>query len=288
MKIEKVVIPVAGWGTRSLPATKNIPKEMLPVYRKPAVQYVVEEAMMAGLTDVVFVTNKNKRALEDHFDRNLSLEMVLKRAGKQDLLDQVIKVAEMVNIISVRQKEQLGLGHAVLCAREVVKKEPFAVLVGDDLIFSPSPAIEQLIEVAKTEQMPVVGVMEVPLERVSNYGIIGGEEISPGLFRVKKLHEKPLPENAPSRLAVVGRYVLTPDIFEYLEQVKPDSQGEYQLTDALHFLAKENRLLAVKVSGKRFDIGDWVDYLTANIYFGLKDEELKSELLNSLKELLSC
>ncbi|WP_456324697.1 UTP--glucose-1-phosphate uridylyltransferase GalU [Desulfonauticus submarinus] len=288
MKIEKVVIPVAGWGTRSLPATKNIPKEMLPVYRKPAVQYVVEEAMMAGLTDVVFVTNKNKRALEDHFDRNLSLEMVLKRAGKQDLLDQVIKVAEMVNIISVRQKEQLGLGHAVLCAREVVKKEPFAVLVGDDLIFSHSPAIEQLIEVAKTEQMPVVGVMEVPLERVSNYGIIGGEEISPGLFRVKKLHEKPLPENAPSRLAVVGRYVLTPDIFEYLEQVKPDSQGEYQLTDALHFLAKENRLLAVKVSGKRFDIGDWVDYLTANIYFGLKDEELKSELSNSLKELLGC
>ncbi len=288
MNITKVVIPVAGWGTRSLPATKNIPKEMLPVYKKPAVQYVVEEAMQAGLTDVVFVNNQNKRALEDHFDRNLSLELVLKRAGKKDLLEEVLRVSNMVNIISVRQKEQLGLGHAVACAQEVVKKEHFAVLVGDDLIFSVEPAIAQLVEVAKTEQMPVVGVMEVPKEKVSNYGIIGGEEISPGLFRVKKLHEKPRPEEAPSRLAVVGRYVLPPDIFSYLEKVQPDSQGEYQLTDALHFLARENRLLAVKVSGRRFDIGDWVDYLTANIYFGLKDEELKQELTKSLKELLAC
>lgn len=288
MNISKVVIPVAGWGTRSLPATKNIPKEMLPVYKKPAVQYVVEEAMQAGLTDVVFVNNQNKRVLEDHFDRNLSLENVLRRAGKKELLEEVLKVSEMVNIISVRQKEQLGLGHAVLCAKEVVKNEHFAVLVGDDLIFSPEPAISQLVEVAKTEQMPVIGVMEVPTERVSKYGIIGGEEISPGLFRVKKLYEKPKPEEAPSRLAVVGRYVLPPDIFNYLQQVEPDSQGEYQLTDALHFLAKENRLLAVKVSGRRFDIGDWVDYLTANIYFGLKDEELKTELSKSLKELLNC
>jgi len=288
MNITKVVIPVAGWGTRSLPATKNIPKEMLPVYKKPAVQYVVEEAMQAGLTDVVFVNNQNKRSLEDHFDRNLSLELVLKRAGKKDLLEEVLRVSNMVNIISVRQKEQLGLGHAVACAQEVVKKEHFAVLVGDDLIFSAEPAIAQLVEVAKTEQMPVVGVMEVPKEKVSNYGIIGGEEISPGLFRVKKLHEKPRPEEAPSRLAVVGRYVLPPDIFSYLEKVQPDSQGEYQLTDALHFLARENRLLAVKVSGRRFDIGDWVDYLTANIYFGLKDEELKQELTKSLKELLAC
>ncbi|HCO11744.1 MAG TPA: UTP--glucose-1-phosphate uridylyltransferase [Desulfonauticus sp.] len=288
MNITKVVIPVAGWGTRSLPATKNIPKEMLPVYKKPAVQYVVEEAMQAGLTDVVFVNNQNKRSLEDHFDRNLSLELVLKRAGKKDLLEEVLRVSNMVNIISVRQKEQLGLGHAVACAQEVVKNEHFAVLVGDDLIFSAEPAIAQLVEVAKTEQMPVVGVMEVPKEKVSNYGIIGGEEISPGLFRVKKLHEKPRPEEAPSRLAVVGRYVLPPDIFSYLEKVQPDSQGEYQLTDALHFLARENRLLAVKVSGRRFDIGDWVDYLTANIYFGLKDEELKQELTKSLKELLAC
>ncbi|MDQ7032405.1 MAG: UTP--glucose-1-phosphate uridylyltransferase GalU [Desulfonauticus sp.] len=286
MNVEKVVIPVAGWGTRSLPATKNLPKEMLPVYRKPAVQYVVEEAMLAGLTDVVFVTSRSKKVLLDHFDRNLSLELVLKRAGKEELLEQVKAVAEMVNIISVRQKEQLGLGHAVLCAREVVKKEPFAVLVGDDLVFSQEPAIKQLIEVAKTEQMPVIGVMEVPLEKVSNYGIIGGEEIAPGLFRVKKLHEKPAPEHAPSRLAVVGRYVLTPDIFDYLEQIEPDLRGEYQLTDALKFLARENRLLALKISGIRFDIGDWVDYLTANIYFGLQDQKLSRELKQSLKNLL--
>jgi len=286
MKVNKVVIPVAGWGTRSLPATKNIPKEMLPVYKKPAVQYVVEEAMHSGLTDVVFVNNQIKRVLEDHFDRNLSLEAVLARSGKDELLRQVREVAEMVNIITVRQKEQLGLGHAVLCAREVVKNEPFAVMVGDDLLFSPESAVRQLVDVARNENMPVVGVVEVPRERVSQYGIIQGEEFAPGMYRVRQVFEKPDPANAPSRLAIVGRYVLTPEIFDYLEKLEPGHGGEIQLTDALQALAGNHRLLAVKMTGQRFDIGNWVDYLTANIYFALRDEELHDDLVPRLRELL--
>jgi UTP--glucose-1-phosphate uridylyltransferase len=286
MKVNKVVIPVAGWGTRSLPATKNIPKEMLPVYKKPAVQYVVEEAMHSGLTDVVFVNNQIKRVLEDHFDRNLSLEAVLARSGKDELLRQVREVAEMVNIITVRQKEQLGLGHAVLCAREVVKNEPFAVMVGDDLLFSPESAVRQLVDVARNENMPVVGVVEVPRERVSQYGIIQGEEFAPGMYRVRQVFEKPDPAEAPSRLAIVGRYVLTPEIFDYLEKLEPGHGGEIQLTDALQALARNHRLLAVKMTGQRFDIGNWVDYLTANIYFALRDEELHDDLVPRLRELL--
>lgn len=288
MEPRKVIIPVAGWGTRSLPATKNVPKEMLPVYRKPAVQYVVEEAIEADLKDVVFVTNQQKRIIEDHFDYNLSLEALLRRTGKEHLLKEVRQVAEMANIISVRQKEQLGLGHAVLCAREVVKKEPFTVMVGDDLMFSRSPAIKQLLEVAKTEHMPVVGVVEVPAKRVSKYGIIQGEEFAPGLYRVRHVFEKPSPENTPSRLAIVGRYVLTPEIFDYLENLEPGYDLEYQLTDALQALAHDKRLLAVKLDGRRFDIGDWADYLSANIYFALKDGELKDELIERLEEVLPC
>ncbi len=288
MEASKVIIPVAGWGTRSLPATKNVPKEMLPVYRKPAVQYVVEEAIESDLNDVVFVTNQQKRIIEDHFDYNLSLEALLRRTGKEHLLKDVRQVAEMANIISVRQKEQLGLGHAVLCAREVVKQESFAVMVGDDLMFSKSPAIRQLMEVAKTEHMPVVGVVEVPRERVSKYGIIQAEEFVPGLYRVRHVFEKPDPRDAPSRLAIVGRYVLTPEIFEYLEDLEPGHDLEYQLTDALQALAQNKRLLAVKLEGRRFDIGDWADYLCANIYFALKDKHLKDELTERLKEFLPC
>lgn len=288
MRITQVVVPVAGWGTRSLPATKNIPKEMLPVFNKPVVQYVVEEAMRAGLTDVVFINNQNKRIIEDHFDYNLALEGVLERAGKHDLLKAVRDVAEMVNITSVRQKVQLGLGHAVLCARDVVKKDPFAVMVGDDLIFGAEPGIKQVMEAARSENMPVVGVMEVPPEKVSRYGIIRAEEYAPGRYRVRGVVEKPDPSEAPSRLAIVGRYALTPEIFEHLERTQPGHGGEIQLTDALQAMARNNRLLAVKIRGQRFDSGDWVDYLTANIYFALQDEELRYDLVKRLQELLSC
>lgn len=284
--VRKVVIPVAGWGTRSLPATKNIPKEMLPIYNKPVIQYVVEEAIRAHIKDVIFVTNRDKSVIEDHFDYNLQLEGVLERAGKLDKLKQVREVAEMVNIMTVRQKKQLGLGHAILCARELIRDDPFAIMVGDDLMFGGVPGIGQLIEVAMAENMPVVGVMEVPWEKVSKYGIIDGEEVSPGVYRVKDMVEKPSRQDAPSRLAIVGRYVLTPDIFDYLEKVKPGKGGEIQLTDALQMRAKDKGMMAVRMSGMRFDAGDWAEFLTANIYFALQDEELRYELLGLLKNFV--
>lgn len=284
--IRKVVIPVAGWGTRSLPATKNIPKEMLPIYNKPVIQYVVEEAQRAHIKDVIFVTNRDKNVIEDHFDHNLQLEVLLERSGKLDKLEEVRRVAEMVNILSVRQKRQLGLGHAVLCARELVGDEPFAVMVGDDLMLSGVPGIGQLIEVAMAEKMPVIGVMEVPWEKVSRYGIIDGEEVAPGVYRVRDMVEKPKREDAPSRMAIVGRYVLTPDIFDYLEKVKPGHGGEIQLTDALQAMAKDRGMMAVRMAGMRFDAGDWAEFLSANIYFALQDESLRYELLGLLKNFV--
>ena len=285
--IRKVVIPVAGWGTRSLPASKNIPKEMLPIYNKPVIQYVVEEAQTSGIEDVIFVTNRDKSVIEDHFDYNLQLEAVLERAGKLDKLEEVRHVAEMVNIMSVRQKKQLGLGHAVLCARGLVGNEPFAVMVGDDLMFSGKPGIGQLMDVAMSENMPVIGVMEVPWEKVNRYGIIAGDEVSPGVFRVSDMVEKPAQHEAPSRLAVVGRYVLTPDIFDHLQKVKPGVGGEIQLTDALRSLAHERGMMAVRMEGTRFDAGDWAEFLTANIYFAMQDEKLHTELTTLLKRIVT-
>jgi UTP-glucose-1-phosphate uridylyltransferase len=286
MDVRKVVIPVAGWGTRSLPATKNIPKEMLPIFKKPVVQYVVEEAQSSGIDTVVLVTSQNKTIIEDHFDHNLTLENLLERKGKTAQLQEIRDVANMVNIIAVRQKIQLGLGHAVLCAREVVKDEPFAVMVGDDLMFGQKPGIQQLLDVAKSENMAVVGVIEVPAGKVDRYGIIDGEEFRPGVFRVRNLVEKPAVGKAPSRMAIVGRYVLTPEIFDYLEKLEPGVGGELQLTDALQGLADKNRLLAVKLRGQRFDAGDWVEYLTANIYFALHDEDLHDDLVRRIHELV--
>jgi UTP--glucose-1-phosphate uridylyltransferase len=285
-RIRKVIIPVAGWGTRSLPASKNIPKEMLPIYNKPVIQYVVEEAIQSGIEDVVFVTNRDKSVIEDHFDYNLQLEGVLERAGKLDKLEQIRQVAEMVNIISIRQKKQLGLGHAVLCAKEVVSTEPFAVMVGDDLMFSGVPGVRQLIDVAMAENMPVIGVMEVPQDKVNKYGIIDGEEVAPGVYRINDMVEKPAKEKAPSRLAIVGRYVLTPDIFDYLGKVKAGHGGEIQLTDAMQQLAKDKGMMAVKIAGQRFDAGDWAEYLTANIYFAIQDEDLRYDLIGLLKNIL--
>ena len=282
MNIRKVVIPVAGWGTRSLPASKNIPKEMLPIYNKPVVQYVVEEAIRAGVEDVIFVTNRDKSVIEDHFDYNLQLE----RAGKLKMLKEVRDVAEMVNIMSVRQKKQLGLGHAVLCAKEMVRDEPFAVMVGDDFMIGDDAGLTQLVQVASEHDMPVIGVMEVPADKVNRYGIVMGEEITPGVYNITDMVEKPAIGTVDSRLAIVGRYVLTPDIFEHLARVKPGHGGEIQLTDALASLARERGMLAVKMGGIRFDAGDWVDYLTANIYFGLRDEKLRDGLKARLRELL--
>ncbi|GAB7023046.1 UTP--glucose-1-phosphate uridylyltransferase GalU [Salidesulfovibrio brasiliensis] len=288
MQVRKAVIPVAGWGTRSLPATKNIPKEMLPIFRKPIVQYIVEEAIGAGLSDVVFVTNQNKKIIEDHFDRNFLLEQVLERGSKTELLKEVREVAEMVDIISVRQKRQLGLGHAVLCAKEVCKNEPFAVMLGDDLMFGKNSGISELLEAAETEGKAAVGVIEVPEDRVHRYGIISGEEFAPGVYHVDKLVEKPKKEDAPSNLAITGRYVLLPQIFDILETQEAGVGGEIQLTDALQGLADQGKLIAVKMQGQRFDAGDWVEYLTANIYFALHDEELHDDLVKRIQEILPC
>ncbi|MBG0789149.1 MAG: UTP--glucose-1-phosphate uridylyltransferase GalU [Desulfovibrionaceae bacterium] len=288
MQIKKAVIPVAGWGTRSLPATKNVPKEMLPIFRKPIVQYIVEEGIGAGLTDVVFVTNQNKTIIEDHFDRNFLLEQLLERAGKNEMLEEVRRVAGLVNVIGVRQKEQLGLGHAVLTAREICKNEPFAVMLGDDLLFGINTGIGELLDVAHATGKAVVGVIEVPDDKVSKYGVIQGDDLGDGTYRVTSLVEKPSPEEAPSNLAIIGRYVLLPEIFDILEGQQAGVGGEIQLTDALQGLADRDKLLAVKLGGQRFDAGDWVEYLTANIYFALQDEELRDDLVKRLQELLSC
>ena len=287
MNIRKVVIPVAGWGTRSLPASKNIPKEMLPIYNKPVVQYVVEEAIQAGVKDVVFITNKDKHAIEDHFDYNLQLEAVLERGGKKDLLATVRAVAEMVNVISIRQKKQLGLGHAVLCAKDVVRSdEAFGICVGDDLMFGDHTGLSQLQDVANKTGMSCIGVMEVPMNRVNRYGIVAGDKIESGVWRITHMVEKPPVEEAPSNLAIVGRYILTPDIFDYLEKAEPGHGGEIQLTDSLARLAEDKGMLAVKMKGSRFDAGDWVDYLTANIYFGLHDPEIRDNLLSRLQVVM--
>ena len=288
MEITKAVIPVAGWGTRSLPATKNVPKEMLPIFRKPIVQYIVEEGISAGLKDVVFITNQNKTIIEDHFDRNFLLEQLLERAGKTAMLEEVRRVANLVNVIGVRQKEQLGLGHAVLTAREVCQNEPFAVMLGDDLMFGVQAGIGELLKAARETGKAVVGVIEVPESKVSRYGVIKGEPIDSHTYRVTNLVEKPSPEEAPSNLAIIGRYVLLPEIFDILEGQRAGVGGEIQLTDALQGLADQDKLIAVRLAGQRFDAGDWVEYLTANIYFALQDEELRDDLVKRLQELLSC
>lgn len=286
MNIRKVVIPVAGWGTRSLPASKNIPKEMLPIYNKPVIQHVVEEAMVSGVQDVIFVTNKEKSVIEDHFDYNLQLEATLERSGKTALLEQVRFVAEMVNVMAVRQKKQLGLGHAVLCAEHLVANEPFAVMVGDDMIFGDVPGVRQLVKVAEKYKKPVVGVVEVPRAMVNRYGIVSGVEIEEGILELDSLVEKPAIEDAPSNLAIIGRYVLTPQIFDHIKKLKPGHGGEIQLTDALATLCKEQGMLAVKLEGTRFDAGDWIDYICANLHFALMEENLKPALLEKVREML--
>lgn len=286
MNIRKVVVPVAGWGTRSLPASKNIPKEMLPIYNKPVVQYVVEEAMLAGVQDVIFVTNRDKGVIEDYFDYNPQLENILERAGKNELLTTIRNVAEMVNIMSVRQKKQLGLGHAVLCAKEIVRDEPFAVMVGDDLMFGENAGLDRLLQIALEQNKPVIGVREVPADKVDRYGIISGQEIDDGVYSITEMIEKPAIGSVSSRLAIVGRYLLTPDIFDYLEKVKPGHGGEIQLTDALASLAYDKGMVAVKLGGLRFDAGDWVDYLSANVHFAMMDESLRDDLYSKLEYIL--
>ena len=284
MKIKKAVIPAAGMGTRFLPATKAQPKEMLPIVDKPTIQYVIEEAAEAGIEDILIITGRNKRAIEDHFDRSVELEIMLKEKNKDDELQKIMQISELANIFYIRQKEPLGLGHAVLCARQFIGNEPFAVLLGDDVVYAKVPCIGQMAEVYSQKGQTVLGVQRVGWDNVHKYGIVdAGGENGP-LVRVKQLTEKPGREEARSDLAVLGRYIIDPEIFAILEATDPGSGGEIQLTDALNVLASRQPVWAYTFEGRRYDVGDRLGFLEATIEYALRREDLASDL----KAFISC
>ncbi len=274
MKIRKAVIPAAGLGTRFLPATKAVPKEMIPIIDVPMIQHIVEEAVRAGIETVVLITARHKEAIENHFDYNYELEDTLDKKQKTDLADLSRSIGKMCNLVAIRQKNPMGLGHAVLCAEPAIGREPFAVLLGDDLIDSEVPCTRQLTEIYERENASVVGVMEVPQTEVSKYGIVGGKMINSRLMHVSHLVEKPQPANAPSKFAIPGRYVLSPTIFDCLRETKPGKLGEIQLTDALQILAQQEKLLAYQFDGTRYDTGDRLGFIDATLAFALRRKEL--------------
>ncbi|NMA68996.1 MAG: UTP--glucose-1-phosphate uridylyltransferase GalU [Desulfitobacterium sp.] len=286
-RIKKAIIPAAGLGTRFLPATKAQPKEMLPIVDKPTIQYIVEEAINSGIEDIIIVTGRNKRAIEDHFDHSVELEQFLQEGGKEDLLELVQNIAHMVDIYYVRQKEALGLGHAIYCARKFIGNEPFAVLLGDDIIHSEVPCLKQMMQIYERHGASIVGVQEVPLEDTSKYGIVDGAYFDEGLYRALDLVEKPQPEEAPStRLAIMGRYILNPEIFDILEELPPGKGGEIQLTDGIKELANHQEILAYQFEGERYDVGDKFGFVQATIEYALRREELAEPLKEYLKELM--
>jgi UTP--glucose-1-phosphate uridylyltransferase len=287
MKIRKAIIPIAGKGTRFLPATKEIAKEIIPIINVPMIHYIVKEACEAGIEQVIFVTASGKFSVEDYFDRNQELEAFLERNNKTKELDLIRRIGSMVDVTSVRQKEQLGLGHAVLCAKNMIGNEPFAILLGDDIVINKNPAIKQLIDVSLINKgAPVIGVMEVPKNETNKYGIVKGEIVDEKTLRMSGMVEKPKPEDAPTNLATPGRYVLTPDIFEILEKIPRGQGNEYQLTDAINVLCQERDVFAYKFEGERYDTGNVHGYLDATIDFALKDPEIRDKFLASLKHRL--
>ncbi len=285
-KIRKAVIPAAGFGTRFLPATKAMPKEMLPIVDKPTIQYIIEEAIDSGIEEILIITGKYKRSIEDHFDKSFELEYELKSKGKENLLKIVESVSNLTNIHYVRQKEQLGLGHAIHCAKTFVGDEPFAVLLGDDIVKTKgTPCLKQLINTYNEYNTSVLGVQEVDKNQVDKYGIVTGEFIADRTYNVNELEEKPSVDKAKSNIAILGRYILEPEIFNILENTKRGKGGEIQLTDALIELSKKNKMVAYDFIGKRYDAGDKLGYLKATIEFALEKDELKKELIKYLKEL---
>ncbi|HFE5880609.1 TPA: UTP--glucose-1-phosphate uridylyltransferase GalU, partial [Staphylococcus aureus] len=277
-KIKKAIIPAAGLGTRFLPATKAMPKEMLPILDKPTIQYIVEEAARAGIEDIIIVTGRHKRAIEDHFDSQKELEMVLKEKGKSELLEKVQYSTELANIFYVRQKEQKGLGHAISSARQFIGNEPFAVLLGDDIVESEVPAVKQLIDVYEETGHSVIGVQEVPEADTHRYGIIDPLTKNGRQYEVKKFVEKPAQGTAPSNLAIMGRYVLTPEIFDYLKTQKEGAGNEIQLTDAIERMNNDNQVYAYDFEGERYDVGEKLGFVKTTIEYALKDDSMREEL----------
>ncbi|MEP6636582.1 MAG: UTP--glucose-1-phosphate uridylyltransferase GalU [Acidobacteriota bacterium] len=282
-RVRKAVFPAAGLGTRFLPATKASPKEMLPLVDKPLIQYVVEEAVASGIESVIIVTGRGKAAIEDHFDISFELEKLLEERGKKDLLREMHAISELARVSYVRQREALGLGHAVLQARDSVGDEPFAVLLSDDIIDSETPALKQLLDVYEKYDAPVLGTMSVPGEAISRFGVIDAEEVEDGVYRIKDMVEKPKFGEQPSDLAIIGRYVLTPDIFDEIEKTTPGAIGEIQITDAMRSLLKRRPFYAVRFEGTRYDAGDKLGFLIATVEFALKHQDLAPEFRAYLK-----
>ncbi|MBE6055289.1 MAG: UTP--glucose-1-phosphate uridylyltransferase GalU [Clostridium sartagoforme] len=282
MKVRKAIIPAAGLGTRFLPATKAQPKEMLPIVDKPTIQYIIEEAVASGIEEILIITGRNKKCIEDHFDKSIELEMELEKSHKDDLLEMVRGISDMVDIHYIRQKEPKGLGHAILCAKAFVGNEPFAVLLGDDVVDSEVPCLKQLMDCYKEYKTTILGVQTVAKEDVNKYGIVDGIHIEDRVYKVKKLVEKPAIDEAPSNVAILGRYIITPQIFDILENTKPGKGGEIQLTDALQTLIENEAMYAYNFEGRRYDVGDKFGFLQATVEFALKREELRVPFIEYL------
>lgn len=287
MKIKKAVIPAAGLGTRFLPATKAQPKEMLPIVDKPAIQYIVEEAVQAGIEDIIIITGKHKKSIADHFDRNIELEMALKEKQKEKLLEIVEDISSMIDIHYVRQKKPKGLGHAIYCARTFIGNDPFAVLLGDDIVVSDKPVIQQMAEIYEKEENPILGVQKVPHMEISKYGVVKYSNSQGRVYDVEDLIEKPPVDEAPSDLAIMGRYIITPDIFDILADTKPGKGGEIQLTDALNELAHRRKVQAYNFKGDRYDVGNKIGFLKATVEFALNRNDLATEFHDYLKKLIN-
>ena len=283
MKVKKAIIPAAGLGTRFLPATKAQPKEMLPIVDKPTIQYIIEEAIASGIEEILIITGRNKKCIEDHFDKSVELEMELEKAGKSELLELVRDISDMVDIHYIRQKEPRGLGHAIHCAKTFVGNEPFAVLLGDDVVDSEVPCLKQLIDCYSEYKTTILGVQTVPESETNKYGIVDGIHIEDRVYKVKDLVEKPAVDEAPRNVAILGMYIITPQIFEILENTEPGKGGEIQLTDALKTLISQEAMYAYNFEGRRYDVGDKLGFLQATIEFALKKEELRDRFLDYLK-----
>lgn len=288
MKVRKAIIPAAGLGTRFLPATKAQPKEMMPIVDKPAIQYIVEEAVASGIEEILIITGRNKRAIEDHFDKSVELEDELQNSNKGELLKVVKDISNMADIYYIRQKEPKGLGHAISRARNFVGDEPFAVMLGDDIVDSKVPCLKQLMNCYDKYKTSVLGVQPVNKSQVSKYGIVNGMEIENKIYKVNNMIEKPKEEEAPSNIAILGRYIITPEIFGILERTKPGKGGEIQLTDALKELLRQESIYAYSFEGIRYDVGDKLGFLKANIEYALKRDELKEDLLSYLLGIKSA